>query len=392
MILGICDVPDVMKVLRIVHIVIRIIRIVVPIILIISVMIDLVHNVMDGEIEKVSKKVINKVIAAILIFFIPTFVSILSTLAGNTEYKKCLEPITLNQIYDSFVLNEEQLVTKAEETLDIGAYNSATTYLSNVSDANKKKEFSDRLKAVKSKIDASNKKDDNPKKSDNEKGYPSQTYGKCEFVQKSAAGMTYGLCVPENYTNQNIPMIVWLHGSGEVGASFKSFYNSGLLTVVNNWSKTGLQDIPAIIVAPQLKSGNWNASSAKNGVKEIMDEVISQYNINTNNISLIGHSLGGSGVYYVAAANQSYFSSIVVLSGYVSSPSSDNMSYFKNIPVKGYSESGTSTSSFMRSIGKSDQYRQLNCSHGQVPRKALELDEDNDGVSDLIYWMLSNEK
>ena len=50
---------------------------------------------------------------------------------------------------------------------------------------------------------------------------------------------------------------------------------------------------------------------------------MSDYNINRKNVALIGHSLGGSGVYYVAAANQSYFSSITMLSGYVSSPSSN---------------------------------------------------------------------
>ena len=391
MILNICDMPNVMEVLRIVNIVIKIIRIVVPIILMVSAMFDLVRAVTNAELNKMSKTMVSKVIAAILVFLIPTFVSVIALIAGNNgEYKHCLEPISLDQIKIAYTEFENDLVEKAEETFDINDYSNAMVYLMNVKDPEKRKEFEERLKVVKEQIDIINQQKFNP---GGGSGYPSQTYGKCDFVQKSAGGMTYGLCVPEQYTNQSIPMIVWLHGSGEVGASFNALKGSGLLQVVRTWDQTGLQDIPAIIVAPQLKNGTWSYGYAQTGVKAIMDEVMSQYNINKNNVSLIGHSLGGSGVYQIASAHQSYFTSIVMLSGYVSSPSSSTMEYFKNIPMRGYSEGGSAwsnTSSFFRAIGKSDQVRKMNCGHGQVPRQAMILDENNDKISDLVYWMLSN--
>ncbi len=390
MILNICDMPNVMEVLRIVNIVVTIIRIVVPILLMVSAMIGLVRAVTNSELNKITKPMVAKVVAAVIIFFIPTLVSVIASIAGNNgEYKHCLKDISLEQIAQAHIEFENDLVERAEETFEINDYNNAMIYVTNVKDTEKRQEFLDRLATVKEQIDILSAQKFNP---GGGSGYPSQTYGKCTFVEKNAGGMRYGLCVPSEYSNQSIPMIVWLHGSGEVGAGFGTLRGSGLLKVVENWDKTGLKDIPAIIVAPQLSSGSWNSSKVTSAVKTIMDEVMSQYNINKKNVSLIGHSLGGSGVYHVAAANQSYFSSIVMLSGYTSSPSAATKEYFKSIPMKGYSESGTAlsnTKSFFNSIGKGDQVRKMNCGHGAVPGEVLKLDENNDQVSDVIYWMLS---
>ena len=388
-ILNICDVPNVMEVLRIVNIIITIIRVVVPILLIVSAMIDLVRAVNNSELNKISKPIVNKAIAAVVVFLIPTFVSVIASIAGNDgEYKHCIKDISLEQIKIAYSEMEEDLVQKAEESFEINDYNNAKIFLENVKDPTKKQEFSERLATLKEQIDILNK----AKFSNNDgSGYPSKTYGKCDFVEKKAGGMTYGLCVPSEYKNESIPMIVWLHGAGEVGCGFSCLKGSGLLAVVRNWDKTGLKDIPAIIVAPQLASGGWG--NAINAVKTIMDEVMSQYNINKKNVALIGHSLGGSGVYYIAAAHQSYFSSITMLSGYVSSPSSNTKEYFKNMPMRGYSESGTAldnTLSFFKSIGKENEVRKMTCSHGAVPKEAMIIDENNDQVSDLVYWMLSS--
>ncbi len=96
MILSICDLPDVVKVMKIVKIVITIIRIVVPILLIVSVMIDLVKAVTNAELNKITKPMVNKVIAAILVFLIPTFVRLIANIVGvSTEYEKCLGDLTV---------------------------------------------------------------------------------------------------------------------------------------------------------------------------------------------------------------------------------------------------------------------------------------------------------
>ena len=81
MILSICDVPDVLKVMRLIKIVITIIKIAVPIILIISVMIDYAKAVSSDDndlLRKANTLAVKKAIGALLVFFIPTFVSIIA--------------------------------------------------------------------------------------------------------------------------------------------------------------------------------------------------------------------------------------------------------------------------------------------------------------------------
>ena len=59
MILSICNLPDSLKVIRIINIVITIIRISVPIILMVSVMISLLKAVTNAELNKITKPMIN---------------------------------------------------------------------------------------------------------------------------------------------------------------------------------------------------------------------------------------------------------------------------------------------------------------------------------------------
>ena len=99
MIISICDLPDVVKVMRIVKIVITIIKIVVPIMLIVSAMLDFARAVSNAELNKVTKPMVNKVIAAILVFLIPTFVRLIASIASNDgEYTNCLSNITIETI------------------------------------------------------------------------------------------------------------------------------------------------------------------------------------------------------------------------------------------------------------------------------------------------------
>ena len=162
MMLSICDLPDVLKVMRIVNIVITIIKVVVPILLIVSAMIDFARAVSDAELNKITKPMVNKVIAAILVFLIPTFVKLIAEITlNNGEYESCLGDITIETIKMAYVNQGEKLVKKAEESETIMDYSTAESYLMQIEDETKRKEFEDRLAVVKEKIDKENNK---PKK------------------------------------------------------------------------------------------------------------------------------------------------------------------------------------------------------------------------------------
>lgn len=93
MILSICDLTEVKKIMRIIKIVILLIRIAVPIILIVVGMLDFMKATSSGDdatLKKTLSQFVRRIIAAVLVFLIPTFVSAIFTLIGaNTEYKKC---------------------------------------------------------------------------------------------------------------------------------------------------------------------------------------------------------------------------------------------------------------------------------------------------------------
>ena len=96
-------------------------------------MIELVKAVTNAELNKLSKPLVNKVIAAVLIFLIPTFVRVVAMIAGNNgEYEQCLKDIskdTINQAYSNI---EEDLVKKAEESKNINDYYSAYNNINSV--------------------------------------------------------------------------------------------------------------------------------------------------------------------------------------------------------------------------------------------------------------------
>ena len=94
MILSICESPNVLEVMRIVNIIIKIIKIAVPIILILFMMLEFMKAVSSNDseaLQKAKKNAISKMIAAALIFLIPTFVKLVVNVAApDTDYAKCI--------------------------------------------------------------------------------------------------------------------------------------------------------------------------------------------------------------------------------------------------------------------------------------------------------------
>ena len=207
--------------------------------------------------------------------------------------------------------------------------------------------------------------------------------------------MPYALYTPSTIDeSQKTPLIVWLHGSGEVGVGEETFFNSGLLKTMNKWRRQGFN---AYVICPHLtgsyNTGRWNKESTKENLQKLLDQVIDEYNIDPERIIVVGHSLGGQGALYMAHELPEYFSRCVVLSGY--NPGID-ISEIK-IPTIGFvgtKNAGEDEGSisymkkyFMEVFGDENTFF-FETSHSGIPNAVFSFDTDDDDKSDLVEWML----
>ncbi len=101
---------------------------------------------------------------------------------------------------------------------------------------------------------------------------------------------SYILQLPKNQTKgELLPLIVFLHGTGERGDSVE------LVMVHGPWNYANAhEDFPFIILAPQCKEGKtWDPVT----LDLLLDELIVNYPVDTNRIYLTGLSRGGFGVW-----------------------------------------------------------------------------------------------
>lgn len=214
-----------------------------------------------------------------------------------------------------------------------------------------------------------------------------------EFVSDKD-NISYGLYTPSTaYSNEKTPLILWLHGSGSVGADEKQFKNNFLRWMGDNWK---LENFNAYVLCPLLPGGSddtWD--DVKTEVYTLLDRIINEKNIDTNNIILAGHSLGSLGIYSIANGKTSYYSALVFLSDYPPSSKID-INQFKKLSVRGYVGGKDAdqpirhmNDTWANNFGKQNLFELEGVNHGGVPAAAFHQDKNKDNKSDLIEWMLT---
>lgn len=190
----------------------------------------------------------------------------------------------------------------------------------------------------------------------------------------NAEGMPYGLFTPSNADElESVPLIVWIHGAGEIGQGEGALKIAGLPAAISNWKSTGFS---AYILCPQLQYGNWVNTTAFNNVKTVIDNFISEYNVDTENIVVVGHSSGGMGALYLAYHIPEYFKRGVALSPYY--PGIDPTKI--TIPMLAYSgtygddDSQTFINAYMKPTFGAENCLRVSANHGGVPAAAFNDD------------------
>lgn len=123
-----------------------------------------------------------------------------------------------------------------------------------------------------------------------------EAYGKFKYIQYRPDG------------GDNLPLIVVLHGSGEIGSDLgKLKKREPYISLANGKCKPD-----AVILMPQLPKGTWGEYKA--ALKELIDHVTVEHGCDVKRISITGHSLGANGTLDMLLAYPDFFSAASVLS------------------------------------------------------------------------------
>ena len=128
---------------------------------------------------------------------------------------------------------------------------------------------------------------------------PSAEIGKTQYP--------FWINIPENIDlDKKIPVLFFLHGRSLSGTDMKRVKRYGVLKAILKGKK-----IDAIVVAPQLASGSWDAKK----LLEILDYVQKKYNTDTGRVYVCGMSLGGYGTLEFAGKYPNRIAAAVAICG-----------------------------------------------------------------------------
>jgi predicted peptidase len=121
--------------------------------------------------------------------------------------------------------------------------------------------------------------------------------------------MNYLRFLPKSYSAKGagVPLILFLHGSGERGTDLEK---------VKAWGPPAIAekdaDFPFMVVSPQLADGEaWHALA----LKGLLDQVLAKYNVDRRRVYLTGLSLGGYGAWDLASRYPDYFAAVAPICG-----------------------------------------------------------------------------
>ncbi|WP_126971276.1 carboxylesterase family protein [Gynurincola endophyticus] len=209
------------------------------------------------------------------------------------------------------------------------------------------------------------------------------------FTTTDNGHIGYWLYTPENPTD-NMPLIIYLHGGSGRGSDLSLVTGASLPQFIRDGS---VKDIPAYILMPQCAADKtWEQIGA--AVIELMENIAVSKKINTDKVSITGHSFGGSGTWRLGATYSTKFSCIAPLSGSV--PASAASAY-SAIPVWAFAGANDTIidPSFsiaiiplINNLGGNAQIKIYDhATHFEVP----ELTYKDHSVN-ILNWMISNSR
>lgn len=122
---------------------------------------------------------------------------------------------------------------------------------------------------------------------------------------KNQTKINYLLYEPKNIEGE-VPLLVFLHGGGEGGDDIENVKKNGPPLLIENG-----KEFPFYVLSPQnpYVKGFWDDRI----VMELVNNIVSKYNIDKNRIYLAGLSRGGYGAWRLAMNNPDRFAAMLVI-------------------------------------------------------------------------------
>ena len=144
------------------------------------------------------------------------------------------------------------------------------------------------------------------------------------FKAPTGTAMPYRLFIPETDARKKpLPLIVYLHGGGGVGADNLKQISGGNTTGTHVWTTAEAQrKHPAFVVAPQMPEGQqWATpssaalSASAQTVLDLIAALSREFAIDPDRVYLTGQSLGGYGTWDIISKRPDLFAAAVPLCG-----------------------------------------------------------------------------
>ena len=140
-------------------------------------------------------------------------------------------------------------------------------------------------------------------------GIPAGAYPLKYDDPDSYAYFEYYAFIPENAT-ENMPLIIFLHGDGEV-RRFSLLENNDMMVSVREIYG---DEYPFIAISPCTREESWIDWPIPKTLVKLIEEVAETYAIDKEHIIITGHSRGAVGVWHMINTYGDYFSAAVPIS------------------------------------------------------------------------------
>lgn len=197
----------------------------------------------------------------------------------------------------------------------------------------------------------------------------------------------YLLSTPDNYdkSKESLPLIIFLHGAGERGEDPWVINRNGIAFLFDKESP-----VRAVTLSPQCAEGKIWITQVYD-LKELIDDIVEEYNIDKKRITITGLSLGGFGTWMMGYTFPDFFAAMAPVCGGGISFGSEVL---KDVPIRAFHGSADDVVPLVYSTLMVDHIRdhggraELVIYHGFGHDSWTNAYED----SDLVYWLYKQSK